>query len=77
MNWQAHINKDTAVWGGVIGYANERISDLTAICVSPESSDVQIRQAQAGINELQRLMALPQQIAASAQIRAAGARKEY
>lgn len=78
MTWQVQINKDNAVWSGVVAYAQERISDLTNMCVSPEFSEQQIRQAQAGIIEMHRLIALPQQIAAGVQIRAnAGARKEY
>lgn len=78
MSWQETINKDTAVWRGVVEYAQERMGELTALCVAPESTETQIRQAQSGILELQRLLALPQQISAGAQLRAqATARKEY
>lgn len=78
MNWKTQINKDTGVWAGVVGYAQERMSDLTAVCTNAQSSDKDIRTAQAGILELERLLSAPQMIAAEAQVRSQGtARKEY
>jgi hypothetical protein len=76
--WKDQINPGTAVWAGVEAYAEERINDLIQVCASEQSSDVQIRQAQAAIAEMRRLLSLPQLIRAEAQIRAqTGARKEY
>lgn len=78
MSWKETISASTAVWAGVVDYANERIVDLTHICTSPKSTDQEIRGAQAGIIELQRLISVPQMIAAETQVRAGqGARKEY
>jgi hypothetical protein len=78
MSWKAGLNPTTAVWHSVVDYAAERTAELTNICTAVESTEAQIRQAQAGILELQRLTSLPQAIAAETQIRSAqGARKEY
>ena len=78
MSWKAGFNSATAVWHSVEAYAAERTAELANVCVAPESTELQIRQAQAGILELQRLTSLPQVIAAETQIRnAQGARKEY
>lgn len=77
MTWKTLINPETQVWHGVQEYAAERRQELSAVCISPEASDVEIRQAQAGILELDRLLALPMTLRAEAQIRAQVARKEY
>lgn len=78
MSWKALIVDNAAMWRGVEGYVSERIVDLTSVCTSPESTDLDIRRAQAAINELQRLLALPQIIKAETQIRSQmTARKEY
>lgn len=78
MSWKATLRFDNAVWDGVEQYANERIGELMHICAAPESSDLAIRQAQAGILEMQRLKSLPNILAAETQQRAArSARKEY
>ena len=78
MSWKAGINTATAVWHAIEAYAELRKAELTNICIAPESTEPQIRQAQAAMLELQRLISLPQAIAAETQIRNAhGARKEY
>lgn len=78
MSWKTDINASTPGWRAIEEYAAERTADLVHICTAIESTEVQIRQAQAGILELQRLTSLPQSIAAEIQIRSAqGARKEY
>lgn len=74
MNWRAMIQPGP-VWTGVEGYADERIATLTALCVNPESSDQQIRQAQAGIEEMRLLKAIPRQLEAGAQQRELGAKR--
>jgi hypothetical protein len=72
MTWQTFISPGP-VWTGVELYADERIAALTLICTDPESTDVLIRQAQAGIAELKRLKNLPgQQKATSDQKRSSG-----
>ncbi len=78
MSWRELIAPSTSVWAGVVGYANERIVSLTEVCTAQESTDTAIRSAQAGINELQRLIALPRLITAETQMRAStGTRKDY
>ena len=62
MSWMEQINTATAVWRGVVSYAEERISELTAVCTSPKSSDSEIRQAQAGIAEMQALLSVPDRL---------------
>lgn len=77
-DWKQMLAANTSSWRAVEGYADERIADLTATCTAPESTDTQIRQAQAGILELQRLKSLPAMVTAEGQIRQAmGSRKEY
>lgn len=77
-SWKLLLTSDNNVWRGVEAYADERIADLVAVCTAAESSETQIRQAQAGILELQRLKSLPQTLEAEKQIRQnAGGRKEY
>ena len=65
MSWQEQIKPDTSVWHGVEDYLQERIGDLTTICCSQEMSDKDVRAAQAGIAELQRMLRLPQMIAST------------
>ena len=78
MNWKATLHADNQTWRSVEDYARERITELTGQCTAVESTDTQIRQAQAGILELQRLISLPQMVAAERQARAStGVRKEY
>ena len=78
MSWRELIAPSTSVWAGVVGYAQDRIASLTEVCLSPSSSNEDIRAAQASIGELHRLVGLPKQIAAEAQLRAStGTRKDY
>lgn len=77
MSWKELIQANSPVWHGIEQYSAERISELTAVCVAPESGESDIRQAQAGIQELRRLAALPQIIGAEVQIRGRTTRKEY
>lgn len=65
--WKRLIEPRSTVWAGLVGYAQERISELTQVCVSPESTDIQIRMAQAGIDELRRLQSVPDQLRATAE----------
>lgn len=67
MSWMEQINPATAVWRGVEAYAAERIAELTAVCIAVNSTEAEIRTAQAGIQELQALVALPQRMALKAQ----------
>lgn len=69
MSWMEQINPATAVWRGVQAYAAERIAELTTVCTTVRSSDAEIRAAQAAIQELQALLALPGRIALQAQQR--------
>ena len=71
MSWKEKIAPSTAVWAGVEEYARERIAELANVCTSAESTDIQIRQAQSAIQELQRLVSLPNLIRAEAQLRGA------
>lgn len=70
---------DSPVLRAVQDYAKERIADLTTVCTMTQSTDVQIRQAQAGIVELQRLIDLPNTLTAEAKARSqqVGGRKDY
>lgn len=79
MSWDYAINPASPVWAvGVIGYCDQRITELTALCVNPESTDLQIRQAQKAIEELQRLKSLPDTLRATAEIsRNTNKRGEY
>lgn len=78
MNWKEGFSADNNVWRSIEAYAVERINDLTGICLASESTDQQIRQAQAGVAELQRLISLPQMVAAEVQQRSnMSKRKEY
>jgi hypothetical protein len=78
MSWKDLIQTTSPTWNGLEKYAEERIADLTAVCASIDSTDKDIRVAQAGILELRSLVAIPQRIRAEAQARAStSARKEY
>jgi conjugal transfer/entry exclusion protein len=78
MSWKDGFSSENAVWRSVEEYARERMTELTGICTAIESADGEIRAAQAGILELQRLIALPQMLSAEAQMRGQMARrKEY
>lgn len=77
MSWRDLIQANTAVWHGVEGYVDERIAQLIGVCTAIESTEAEIRAAQASISELRRLAALPKHIQAETQVRARGARKEY
>ena len=78
MSWKDQIQTGNVVWHGIEGYVAERVAEMTNVCVAPESSEQAIRQAQASIIELNRLLALPELIRAEAQIRGQMTkRKEY
>lgn len=77
MSWQTLIGNKGPVWRGVEMYADERIAELTAVCVDPQTTDAQWRAAQAGIAEIHRLKGLPDQIRASAEISKPKPRREY
>lgn len=62
MSWQDLINPQTAVWRGVEAYAQERIGQLTTVCINPRSSDSEIRQAQAAMTEMYGLLSIPDRI---------------
>lgn len=61
MSWQTVIagSGSSATWLAVCQYADERIAALTRTCLSEMATVEQIRSAQAGIAELQRLRDLP------------------
>ena len=61
------IKFDSLVWRGVEAYANTRIEELTKICTSLKVGEPEIRAAQAGIQELDRLLALPSKSSSTAQ----------
>lgn len=65
MAWQEQIKPDSGIWHGVEEYARQRIEQMVQVCTAMGSSDNEIRMAQARIDELQRLISLPQMIAAS------------
>jgi hypothetical protein len=71
MSWAEQINPATAVWRGVQAYAAERVAELTRTCVAVASTESEIRCAQAAIQELQALLALPNRMALQAQQRGA------
>ena len=76
MAWQEQIKQDSPVWHGVIDYLQERIGDLTTVCCSQEATDKEVRAAQAGIAELQRMVSLPRMIAASVSQRSTTDRRQ-
>ena len=69
MAWQELINSESPVWRGLQGYIEPRKADLTAVCVQSSSTDMEIRKAQAAIDELNRVLSVPDQIKATAQMR--------
>lgn len=73
--WKRLINPGSPVWHGVVGYADERIAELTGICVNPSSSDMEIRQAQGVIEELRRLKNVPDSLRASVELTKAPAKR--
>lgn len=76
--WQEKIKSDSGIWAGVVGYAKERIEQLTHTCTSPQSTELEIRMAQAGIEELRRLQSVPDMLSATSQLMAAkGQRNGY
>lgn len=77
MTWQRLIQSNSPVWTGVIGYADARIAALTAICISPDSKDKEIRDAQAGILEMNLLKGVPDQLQNTAEQSRAKPRREY
>jgi hypothetical protein len=68
MSWKAIIAAKGPTWHATTEYADERIAELTGICVLPESSEAEIRAAQAGISEMLRLKGLPDQLKSSAEM---------
>lgn len=77
MSWEKLIQPGP-VWTGVEQYADSRIADLTAICTEAKSTEAEIRKAQAGIEEMKTLKALPNRLRATAEINKPGkARREY
>jgi hypothetical protein len=78
MSWRGTIGKDPATWRAVAEYAQERIETLTTVCTSVASSDLEIRQAQFAIQELQMIASLPERVKGEADMRGAfSSRKEY
>lgn len=77
--WKGLIVSNSPVWTGVVGYADERIAELTTVCANEESTDLEIRQAQKAIAELRRLKNMPDSLRASAEIssKASKRRGEY
>ncbi|OXE35716.1 MAG: hypothetical protein CGW95_12240 [Phenylobacterium zucineum] len=71
MSWKEQLTPTSPTWVGVEMYAEERIAEMMAVCASPAASDMAIRQAQACIGELRRLIDLPNLIRAEAQVRIA------
>jgi hypothetical protein len=67
--WQEQINAESSVWRGLQGYIEQRKSELTSICLSLKSSDAEIRAAQAGVEELNRVLSVPDMIKATTQMR--------
>lgn len=76
MSWRELIPSGSG-WVGIAGYCDERIAELTAVCVDMKAPDADIRAAQAGIDEMRRLKALPATLQTSATQRGAARRKEY
>ena len=76
-DWKLLIDDTTPLWTGIASYAEQRIAELTAICVTSTYTDAEIRAAQAGIAELRALLALPQEIRVSEKRKQAQPRKGY
>lgn len=66
-------------WANVVDKCAERIKELTDTCLSASSSIDDIRAAQSGIDELKRLLTLPEtlQNTASQKQRSTGTRGGY
>lgn len=66
-------------WTHVVDKCAERIKELTDTCLSAASSVEDIRAAQAGIDELKRLLTLPETLAntAAQKLRSSGTRGGY
>lgn len=66
-------------WSAVVEKVNDRIKELTATCCNTEASDKDIRAAQAGMDELKRLLTLPETMknTATQKSRASGTRGGY
>ena len=77
MTWRTEIGSNPVLWRATQEYCDQRIGELAAICTSSASSDLAIRKAQAAIEELERLVNLPLQLATEAKARGQQARKEY
>lgn len=73
--WKRLIDDRHPVWSGIKGYCEERIADHTRTCTNPDSSDLQIRQAQEAISELRRLLAMPDTLKTTAQVKQSSANK--
>lgn len=73
--WKHLIDDKHPTWRGVVGYCEERIADHTRSCINPDSTDLQVRQAQEAIAELQRLLAMPDTLKNTAQIKHSSAKK--
>jgi len=78
MSWRNDLSPNTPTWRAVEEYVAERSLELTQLCVAPESSESEIRRAQAGIIELARLADMPTLLAAEARAKSQmTTRKEY
>jgi hypothetical protein len=78
MSWEQTINPGSPVWTGVMGYADARIGELSAVCIEPTSTDAEIRAAQAGITELRRLKTVPDRLRTNDEMKRSGpTRREY
>lgn len=78
MSWKETIRFEGAAWLGVQQYAQERIAALAEVCISPNSTEAEIRAAQAGITEMRALLNLPSVVKTDIQARAqAGNRRGY
>lgn len=71
MAWKNKIVAGGATVQAYTDYAQERIAFHTKVCTSRASPDNDIRAAQAAIEELQRLVSLPENLAREAQARGA------
>ena len=75
--WKPLIDAATPLWTGIVGYAEERISELAVICTTATYTDAEIRAAQARIAELRALLALPASIQAAEKHKQTTPRKGY
>ncbi len=65
MSWQNLLAGGSREW--VDAYAGERITELARICCDRKSTDLDIRMAQAGIEEMELLKSAPARLESSAQ----------